>query len=159
MFKTIALDDGGHAVVHTDPAKPRFLEVVAIFYDASRARDYADRQNSQYPEQPMTASVAKRHIQLIEAAEENTTPAPAAHSAKPNGASDELTQRQRTVLAALRTKMNADNLVEAKATALAEAAGIPLGSLHSVLQSLEKKRHILTTRRGSAKTPAVYQVL
>ena len=36
MSKTAVLDDGSHAVVRTDPAKPRFLEVIAIFYDVSR---------------------------------------------------------------------------------------------------------------------------
>ena len=46
-----------------------------------------------------------------------------------------------------------------KAATLAEAAHIPLGSLHSVLQSLEKKQLIKTARAGSARAPAVYQVL
>ncbi len=56
-------------------------------------------------------------------------------------------------------KSDNDNLIEIKAAVLAEAANIPLGSLHSVLQSLEKKQLILTTRPGSARAPAVYQVL
>jgi sugar-specific transcriptional regulator TrmB len=55
--------------------------------------------------------------------------------------------------------MNGSNLVEVKAAVLAEAAQIPLGSLHSVLQSLEKKQLIKTARAGSARAPAVYQVL
>ena len=55
--------------------------------------------------------------------------------------------------------MNDNKLVKAKAAALADAAHIPLGSLHSVLQSLEKKRLIKTARAGSARAPAVYQVL
>jgi sugar-specific transcriptional regulator TrmB len=42
---------------------------------------------------------------------------------------------------------------------LAEAANIPLGSLHSILQSLEKKGLIKNTRSGSARAPAAYQVL
>ena len=41
--------------------------------------------------------------------------------------------------------------VEAKVALLAEAACIPLGSLHSVLQSLWKKRLIKTARAGSAQ--------
>ena len=41
-FKTVALEDGTFAVVRTDPSKPRMLEVVAMFYDAARARKYAD---------------------------------------------------------------------------------------------------------------------
>jgi sugar-specific transcriptional regulator TrmB len=55
--------------------------------------------------------------------------------------------------------MNGSNLVEVKAAVLAEAAKIPLGSLHSVLQSLEKKQLINTARAGSARAPAVYEVL
>jgi sugar-specific transcriptional regulator TrmB len=55
--------------------------------------------------------------------------------------------------------MNGSNLVEVKAAVLAEAAKIPLGSLHSVLQSLEKKQLIKTARAGSARAPAAYQVL
>ena len=71
----------------------------------------------------------------------------------------ELSQRQRAVLEAFRGKMNGSDLVQVKAAILAEAAQIPLGSLHSVLQSLEKKQLIKTTRAGSAHAPAVYQVL
>ena len=55
--------------------------------------------------------------------------------------------------------MDAHNRVEAKAAALAGAAQIPLGSLHSILQSLEKKQLIKTERGGSARAPTVYQVL
>jgi sugar-specific transcriptional regulator TrmB len=55
--------------------------------------------------------------------------------------------------------MDANKQVEAKAAALAEAANIPLGSLHSILHSLEKKQLIKTARAGSARAPAVYQVL
>jgi sugar-specific transcriptional regulator TrmB len=54
--------------------------------------------------------------------------------------------------------MDANNQVEAKAAVLAEAANVPLGSLHSILQSLEKKQLIKTARAGSARAPAAYQV-
>jgi sugar-specific transcriptional regulator TrmB len=40
-----------------------------------------------------------------------------------------------------------------KGADLAEAANIPLGSVHSVLQSLEKKKRIVSTR------PGVFQIL
>jgi sugar-specific transcriptional regulator TrmB len=63
------------------------------------------------------------------------------------------------VLEALRAKMDANKQVEAKAAVLAEAANVPLGSLHSILQSLEKKGLIKATRAGSARAPAAYQVL
>jgi len=71
----------------------------------------------------------------------------------------ELSARQSAVLGALRAKMDADKQVEAKAAVLAKAAQIPLGSLHSVLQSLEKKQLIKSVRAGSARAPAAYQVL
>ena len=55
--------------------------------------------------------------------------------------------------------MDEHKQVAAKAAVLAEAAQIPLGSLHSVLHSLEKKQLIKTARAGSARAPAAYQVL
>jgi hypothetical protein len=42
---------------------------------------------------------------------------------------------------------------------LAKASAVPLGSLHSILVSLEKKHMIKTERQGSPKHPAIYQVL
>ena len=55
--------------------------------------------------------------------------------------------------------MDNNKIVAAKAAVLAATANIPLGSLHSVLQSLEKKQFIKTVRAGSARAPAAYQVL
>ena len=141
-FTTVTLEDGTFAVVRTDPRKPRLLEVIAIFSEAERARDYVDRENSRAAE-PATAPK-----------EALTRPA---H--EPPAAAPELSARQSAVLGALRAKMDANKQVEAKAAVLAEAANIPLGSLHSVLQSLEKKGLIKTARGGSARAPAVYQVL
>jgi hypothetical protein len=143
-FKAVAFEDGTHAVVRTDPSKPHFLEVVAAFYDASRARDYADAENHQASEQQRSIA---------------PSPSPKKEGAVATEGAPELSQRQRAVLEALRTKMNGSNLVEVKAAVLAEAAKIPLGSLHSVLQSLEKKQLIKTARAGSARAPAAYQVL
>ena len=37
-FTTVTLEDRTFAVVRTDPRKPQFLEVIALFLDASRAR-------------------------------------------------------------------------------------------------------------------------
>ena len=51
-FKTVVMEDGSHTVVRTDPRNPRLLEVIAIFYDAARARDYVDFENKRSPEQP-----------------------------------------------------------------------------------------------------------
>ncbi len=141
-FTTVTLEDSTFAVVRTDPRKPRLLEVIAIFSDAARARDYADRENSRFAEpasEPIEAPTQRRF--------EPTAPTP------------ELSARQSAVLGALRAKMDANKQVEAKAAVLAEAANTPLGSLHSVLQSLEKKGLIKTARAESARAPAIYQVL
>lgn len=149
-FNTVVLEDGTCAVVRTDPREPHILEVVAKFYDAARARKYADSENSQFvqlaiepPAPPQVEPTATTEEAIIE----------------PNGVAPELTERQSAVLEALRAKAGDDNLVEIKGTELAEAANIPLGSVHSVLQSLEKKKCILTTRPGSAQASAIYQVL
>ena len=59
--------------------------------------------------------------------------------------------------------MDKKNLVEVPSAELAKASSIPLGSLHSVLasleKSLEKKSMIRTERPGSAKFRAIYEVL
>ncbi len=141
-FTTVTLEDGTFAVVQTDPRKPRLLEVIAIFSEAERARDYADRENSLLAE-PAT----------------EVTEAPTRAAVEPPAAASELSARQRAVLGALRARMDANKQVEAKAAILAETANVPLGSLHSILQSLEKKGLIKATRPGSARAPAAYQVL
>ena len=141
-FATVTLEDGAFAVVQTDPRKPRLLEVIAIFSEAERARNYADRENSRAAEP---------------AAE--PTEAPTQRRFEPTAPTPELSARQSAVLGALRDKMDANQQVEAKAALLAEAANVPLGSLHSILQSLEKKHLIKTARAGSPRAPAVYQVL
>jgi|SRR5271166_2428210 len=141
-FTTVTLEDGTCAVVRTDPRKPRLLEVIAIFFEAECARDYADRENSRASE-PAAAPIE----------------APTRPAVELSAAAAEPSARQSAVLQALRAKMDANKQVETKAAVLAEAANIPLGSLHSVLQSLEKKQLIKTAREGSARAPAVYQVL
>ena len=149
-LKTAVLEDGTIAVVRTDPSQPHLLEVLAIFFDASRARDYVDLENRPSAELPVAALPpipAKR------------VPTPRSHAAKPPSDASSLSERQKAVLEALRTKMDNNKIVAAKAAVLAAAAHIPLGSLHSVLQSLEKKQFIKTIRAGSARAPAAYQVL
>ena len=49
-FSIVTFQDGSVAVVHSDPRTPRVLEVIAIFFEAARARDYADRENSRAAE-------------------------------------------------------------------------------------------------------------
>jgi hypothetical protein len=149
-FKTVALDDGTFAVVRTDPNKPRVLEMVAIFYDAARARKYAELENDQFAEAPIEP-LPPSPVETASTTEEE--------GIEQNGVSPELTQRQGAVLETLRAKADEQNLVEIKGAELAEAASIPLGSVHSIIQSLEKKKCIQTTRPGSAHSPAVYQVL
>jgi uncharacterized membrane protein len=164
-LKTAVFEDGTIAVVRTDPSQPRLLEVLAIFYEASRARDYIDLENKRSSEQP---EVAQPEVAQPENAQpENAQPViPAKHSAKSRNHAAKpqsdvlgLSERQKAVLEALRTKMDNNKLVAAKAAVLATSANIPLGSLHSVLQSLEKKQLIKTVRAGSARAPAAYQVL
>lgn len=38
--KTAIFEDGTHAVLRFDPAKPLFMEVIATFYDPAHAKDY-----------------------------------------------------------------------------------------------------------------------
>ena len=146
-LKVVALEDGSSAVVRIDPANPRLLEVVATFYDAARAQQYAQLTGVQKPE-----PVAK-------VSEPKLPKASNGKSAEANGATLDLSTRQSAVLDALRSKMDENKQVEAKAAVLAEAANVPLGSLHSVLGSLEKKQLIVNTRPGTPRAPAMYQVL
>jgi hypothetical protein len=154
MFKTVAMEGSTWAVVRTDPAQPRYMEIVATFYDEARARDYADLQNGGQPREE--SAEAEPEV-------EKAPPAPRKReaAARSNGGSDEtgLSQRQTAVLKAMRAKADENNQVAVKAAVLAQAAQIPLGSLHSVLGSLEKKKLIQATQPGSARSPAVYQVL
>ncbi len=160
-YQAVALQDGTSAVVRADPSKPRIFEVIATFYDAAHAQEYAARENAGH--------ATPRHFERAVKARPAPEPAPVRKAAPKKRAAEktkveletppDLTERQSAVLKALRLKMDDAQLVAAKAAALAEAANIPLGSLHSVLQSLEKRRLIRNERSGSAKAPAVYQVL
>jgi hypothetical protein len=152
-FKVISLDDGSSAVVKLDQEKPRLMEIIAIFYDAARAHAYAGLSGSRWEEAPLAAEpVAAEPAVAPHSAEEKD-------EAEPTEIDPGLTTRQSAVLGALRSKMDDKNSVEIKAAILAEAAQIPLGSLHSVLVSLEKKQLIATTRAGTPRSSAVYQVL
>jgi DNA-binding MarR family transcriptional regulator len=139
-FRIVTFENGSVAVVKQDPRKPQHLEVIANFYDATLARDYADRESRRSDE----PDAAKAPTQQRAAAIASTA---------------EISPRQSAVMETLRANMDAHKQVAAKAADLAAAAQIPLGSLHSVLQSLEKKQLIRTVRAGSARAPAVYQVL
>jgi hypothetical protein len=135
-FSIVSFQDGSVAVVHSDPRAPRFLAVIAIFSEAARARDYAGIENSRAAEPAAAPKEAATRI-----------------AGWPPATAPELNARQSTVLGALRAKMDANKQVEARAAVLAEAANVPLGSLHSILQSLEKKGLIKNTRAESARAP------
>jgi len=190
-LKTAIFEDGTYAVLRADQIKPRFLEVIATFYDAAHARDYVRLQNPPSAEhqeegrtivkraakakpkqepaaRPVQASRAKpRQLPAAKlklavaakpkrAAKVQAKPAP---EAKPDNAATVVSGRQTAVLKALRALMDKKNRVEAKQAELAKASSVPLGSLHSILVSLEKKQMIRTERQGSAKQSAIYEVL
>ncbi len=153
IYKTAALEDSTWAVVRTETGNPRLLEVIATFYDEARARDYAAFQNGE------TGQPEARQEEAPLAAAPVSREAPSRQAPRKNGSDGDLSQRQSAVLNALRDMMDQDKQVAARAAVLAKAAQIPLGSLHSVLGSLEKKNLIQSTRPGSARSPAVYRVL
>ena len=108
-FRIVTFQDGSVAVVQSDPRTPRVLEVIAVFFEAARARDYADRENSRAAEPAAAPKGATTRTAGV--------PPPAA---------PELSARQSAVLGALCAKMDANKQVEAKAAVLAEASNVPL---------------------------------
>src|SRR5258708_5880873 len=165
-FKTAIFEDGSCVVLRVDPSQPHFMEVVASFYDAERARDYARFENDQQGEHQEDAPI-KEPASKPKAPASKAKPQPAEpiSKAKPQASepvkdsATDLSERQLAVLNALRSLMDKKNLVEVRSAELAQASSIPLGSLHSVLASLEKKKLIRTERPGSAKFRAIYEVL
>jgi hypothetical protein len=162
-YQAVALQDGKSAVMRADSAKPQLFEVVATFFDAARAQEYAARENAAHatpqPTEPELVAQSEPEPKL-QIAKKTAPKKRVVETAKvEQELPSDLTDRQSAVLKALHSKMDDAKLVESKAVALAEAASIPLGSLHSVLQSLEKRQLIRTERSGSPKAPAVYQVL
>jgi hypothetical protein len=181
-FKTAIFEDGTCAVLRADPTKPRLLEVIATFYDAAQAQDYVRFENNPSVEhreesptlkrapqvkpkqiskaKPKLASEAKSN-QTSEAKPKQTAVAKPKQAAegKPKNVATEVSERQTAVLKALRSMMDKKHRVEVRGAELAKASSIPLGSLHSVLASLEKKQMIRTERQGSAQFRAVYEIL
>jgi hypothetical protein len=187
--KTAIFEDGTHAVLRFDPADPHRMELIAIFYEATHAKDYvrlhapAEEHQETTPRAvrqaakraPKRASAAK----VVRAPKANPKPLPAAApklasqvkpkraprgqskpaSAAKAGIGSGVSERQAAVLKGLRSLMDKQHRVEAKTAELAKASSVPLGSLHSILVSLEKKHMIKTERQGSPKHPAIYQVL
>jgi hypothetical protein len=189
-LKTAIFEDGTHAVLRADPAKPRHLEVIATFFEAVHARDYARLHGAPAEEhreeiqpnvrqaakgKPRQAATAKsrpaepaakpdpavKAKPKIEAKPKRTASVQAKQAAegKSKDPGNGISDRQAAVLKGLRSLMDKKNRVEAKAVDLAKASSVPLGSLHSILVSLEKKQIIRTERRGSPKHSAIYEVL
>src|SRR3984893_2552479 len=166
-FKTAIFEDGSCVVLRVDPSQPHFMEVVASFYDVARARDYASFENGQQGGEHQEDAPIKEPASQPKAPASKAKPQPAApiSKAKPEASEPikdtaaDLSERQQAVLTALRSLMDKKNLVEVPSAELAKASSIPLGSLHSVLASLEKKNMIRTERPGSAKFRAIYEVL
>jgi DNA-binding transcriptional ArsR family regulator len=190
-LKTAVFDDGTHAVLRADPARPRHMEVIATFYEVAHARDYVRRHSSPAEEhreqrRPSVRQAAKRPLRRAAAAKsrssikiERKTPAtvkpraaaavktkrPAAHrpksasAVKPKTAETGVSDRQLAVLKALRSLKDKKNRVEVPVARIAKASSVPLGSVHSILVSLEKKHMIKTERQGSPKASAIYEIL
>jgi uncharacterized membrane protein len=166
-FITAVFEDGICAVMRYNRAEPQLMEVIATFHDAARARDYAKFENGQRDDSqkvsPAKKPAARPSAAKAPASKAATTAAPSSKTfakAEPKKpVAPDLSERQQAVLMALRSMMDKKNLAEVRAAELAKASAIPLGSLHSVLVSLEKKKLIRTERQGSAKFRAVYAVL
>ncbi len=56
-FKTAILEDESCVVLRVDPSQPHIMEVVASFYDAARARDYARFENGEQGEHQEDAPI------------------------------------------------------------------------------------------------------
>jgi hypothetical protein len=180
--RTAVFEDGTHAVLRFDPTEPHRMELIATFYEAVHAQDYVRLHTpagAHQEKKPRAVTRAAKRApkpasaaQAAQAPEARSKPQPAA-AAKPKrtaevqakpasaakAADTAVTERQTAVLKALRSLMDKQHRVEAKTAELAKASSVPLGSLHSILVSLEKKHLIKTERPGSPKHPAIYQVL
>jgi hypothetical protein len=187
--KIAIFEDGAHAVLRFDPADPRRMVLVATFYEAVHAQDYirlhAPAHEHQEEKPRAVRQAAKRAPKQASAAKPAQTPKakskpqpaaapklaseakpkraprvqPKPTAAKTENAASGVSERQAAVLKGLRALMDKQRRVEAKAVDLAKASSVPLGSLHSILVSLEKKHMIKTERQGSPKHSAIYQVL
>jgi DNA-binding MarR family transcriptional regulator len=180
---TAIFEDGSCVVLRADSTKPRFMEVIATFYDAGQARDYVRSHKTPLAEhrperrpvtkraveaKPVQASAARpqrasraKPVQLPVSKPKHAPAvqprrAPAVHS---KNVSADVSERQAAVLRALRSMMDKKYRVEVRGGELAKAASVPQGTLHSVLASLEKKRMIRTERPGTAQFRAIYEVL
>jgi DNA-binding transcriptional ArsR family regulator len=191
-LRTAVFQDGTHAVLRADPAKPRHMEVIATFYEAAHARDYIQRHGASAQEhhevkrRPTLRQAAKRRPKQAAAAKTQSAtrterkaqatahPKPAtkvapkrpaavqpksAAAAKTKSTQAGFSDRQLAVLKALRSLKDKKNRVEVPVAKIAQTSSVPLGSVHSILASLEKKHMIKTERQGSPKASAVYEVL
>jgi uncharacterized membrane protein len=120
---------------------------------AAKLRQPSKVNPKQLPASAAAPAVEAKPRQTIEARSKK------APEVKSKGGVAEMTDRQTAVLKALRSLMDKKKRAEVRAAVLAKASSVPLGSLHSVLASLEKKQMIRTERQGSPKFSAIYEVL
>ena len=124
LFQRAAFEDGSYTVVRTDPAKPRFMEVVATFYEAAKAQDYADMANGE-KSKPL-AEVAAPALP------------PEKENAKPNGATPEPSARQAAVLDALLTA--ASRLGSSTGSFPASQGSKPCGAIMTGMRVCKSRR-------------------
>ncbi len=122
-FKTAIFENGSCVVLRVDPSQPHFMEVVASFYDAERARDYARFENGQQGEHqedaPIKEPASKPKAPASKAKPQPSEPiskakpeaSEAISKAKPQASepikdSTDLSERQQEVLNALRSLMD-----------------------------------------------------
>jgi uncharacterized membrane protein len=143
---TEAEEEQRHAVTQAAKRKPA-KTLAAISRQPSRAKP------KQLPASGAALAVQAKPKRTTEAQRKK------APEAKSKGDVAEMSDRQTAVLKALRSLMDKKKRVEVRAAVLAKASSVPLGSLHSILASLEKKQMIRTERQGSPKFSAIYELL
>jgi DNA-binding MarR family transcriptional regulator len=121
-------------------------------YEAKPAQAAAAKLRQASPAKPAQAAGAKPK-------QATAVKVKRATAAKTETFARDVSDRQESVLKALRSLMDKKHRVEVRGADLAKASSTPAGSLHSVLVSLEKKGLIRTERQGSAKLRAIYEVV
>lgn len=123
-YRTLELDNGRIEVLRGDGMEPRTYEVIARFYDKEMAAQYANQ-------------MAVDQIQLDEDEELCRMLAKGV-----NGhCHEDLTEKQATILAALKSK-SVKGISTMDAREIAAETGIPRSSVYPVLKALRTKAEI-----------------
>ncbi len=141
---------------HREEQQPAARQVVMSKPKQAQAVK-AGRPSGAEPKQ--TAAVTSKRTSEVKLEPATVTKSKLAGEAAPANNASDLSERQTAVLRALHSMMDKKRRVEVRGAELAKASSIPLGSLHSVLASLEKKHLVKTERAGSAQFRAIYEVL